>query len=104
MPDKHTPTPWHFAELKGDDGLGYICGAAGTEIDHLGNSELSQAENQANAALIVRAVNRDHLFDGGLALAELIEQFDDNDILSAAAVHHLRNIAVAWLEKVRAVQ
>lgn len=56
---KHTPGPWTFEELRGDDGLGYIasdhadvpCG----HIIHAGVSDLPAEENRANAHLIAAA-------------------------------------------------
>ena len=53
---KHTPTPWSFRELRGDDGLGYI-EADGHDIIHAGVRDLDAETNRANAAFIVLAVN-----------------------------------------------
>jgi hypothetical protein len=50
----HTKGPWTFRELRGNDGLGYI-ESDGRDIIHAGVSDLSAAENRANAALIAAA-------------------------------------------------
>ena len=57
MAAAHTPTPWYFDELRGNDGMGYVCGPADEVITHHGDHSLSQGINQANAAFIVRACN-----------------------------------------------
>jgi len=57
---KHTPTPWEFQDISNshhDDGLGYINGPDGIEIDHHGSNRRSKEENLANAAFIVEACN-----------------------------------------------
>ena len=62
MTDKHTPTPWFVNSgmrppriYAVADHTITICDMAGWHVEHW-------AERDANTALIVRAVNRDHLF------------------------------------------
>jgi hypothetical protein len=50
----HTPGPWAFRPISGDDGLGYI-EADGHDIIHAGVSDLPAEENVANARLIAAA-------------------------------------------------
>jgi hypothetical protein len=54
-----TQTPWSFQQdsITERDGCGYISDADGNHISHHGNINRSRAENLANAAFIVRAVN-----------------------------------------------
>ena len=54
---KHTPGPWQFHELRGDDGLGYIRPNPQDylEIAHHGDTGRSAEENRANARLISAA-------------------------------------------------
>lgn len=70
MPDKSTLTPWHVGSLSPTEWR-YILAEDYTEIaavaewDEAGNiirHMQTEAKAKANAALIVRAVNRDHLF------------------------------------------
>lgn len=53
----HTPGPWQFYRLSGDDGLGYIRADPedGLEIAHHGDSGRAREENEANGALIAAA-------------------------------------------------
>jgi len=58
---KHTPTPWTFQDIStvnANDGLGYINGADGIEIDHHGSNRRSKEENLANAIFKVEACNQ----------------------------------------------
>lgn len=60
METKHTPLPWTFRDIgtaRRDDGLGYIEGPDGIEIDHHGSNRKSKEENLANAELKITAVN-----------------------------------------------
>lgn len=54
---KHTPGPWQFYRLRGDDGIGYIRPDPedGIEIAHHGDMDRSPEENDANAKLIAAA-------------------------------------------------
>lgn len=64
MGTKHTPTPWDI------DVMGYIRGPESENI----------LENHDNAAFIVRAVNRDHLFEELLRSAkEFTDHYDYED-------------------------
>ena len=70
MGDKSTPTPWNY--IRGDSLLSVK--ANGEEIASVGNApywERFTSTHEANAALIVRAVNRDHLF------GELVEAVEE---------------------------
>ena len=78
MPDNHTPTPWYAWLPKGvSTGCRTIRtvegrthgGYSGTEIAGT-VGRMDDDVDKANAALIVRAVNRDHLF------GELVEALD----------------------------
>jgi hypothetical protein len=77
---KHTPTPWSFRELRGDDGLGYI-EADGHDIIHAGVRDLDAETNRANAAFIVRAVNAHDKLANAMEdiLAFLAEKFAEYD-------------------------
>lgn len=54
IPAAHTPTPWHFSDLYGRE---IIHTASGVAICALKYGSRMQKRDEANAALIVRAVN-----------------------------------------------
>jgi selenocysteine lyase/cysteine desulfurase len=68
-----TQTPWSFQQdsITERDGCGYISDADGNHISHHGNINRSRAENLANAAFIVRAVNSHDVLVKALEGAEI---------------------------------
>ena len=94
MPDKSTPTPWKAVDLPHEklvihDAIGVVATISGRFID-------GKRCDVANAALIVRAVNRDHLF-GELveALTGIAELQDDKcQTASAEMLYALLSIKV----------
>ena len=59
--DTHTPTPWHVAQDMGR--LEVVIAGPDRRIH-------ARCAGEADAALIVRAVNRDHLFEEMVAFVE----------------------------------
>ena len=104
MADKHTPPPWRFEDGQPNDhgpdgggGFTILMGqrqrtGSGRFIHIIGyaadvyreDGEWSEAE--ANAAVIVRAVNRDHLF------GELVEALEEISHYSAASLRLGENL------------
>ena len=82
---KHTPTPWCVPVGEGNESL--VCrdidGRAGDVIFGTADKfrswqrRMTLAECHANAALIVRAVNRDHHFDALVTALREAERFID---------------------------
>lgn len=71
-----TPRPWHT----GGDGGRIIYDADGKPIASATiYLNTSRDEMTANAALVVRAVNRDHLFDELVQACKLFEAYDIDD-------------------------
>ena len=113
MPDKHTPTPWRRGQsgnlhIYGPDGMGKHSGLV-AEV----SGRFYDGERAANAALIVRAVNRDHLFGelvetmkaADLMIAELADWFTsgpDHEVSVAADAEVTRRVIRALIAKVEA--
>ena len=110
MPDKSTPTPWIVSETAKDGwqlAAGhYINGADGEHVAYA-------ARSPEDAALIVRAVNRDHLFGelvealkvSDLMIAELVDWFTvdpDHKVSVAANAEVTRRVIRALIAKVEA--
>lgn len=89
MTQEHTPTPWAVCKEAGNNGFASTIAGHFTKkfngeisqytIGHLGRiGESVNATDEANAAFIVRACNRDHVFD------ELVEALTDAVIATAS--------------------
>ena len=74
-----TPTerPWAVTDQNAK-GKTRIIDSGGFTVAYCDIPSLSQAENEANAKLIAKAVNRDHLFDSALDKLELAVHFIPN--------------------------
>lgn len=96
---KAAPRPWR--EVLGQthvcdrDGM-FVCNAQQGISGSFGRVE------QANAALIVRAVNRDHLFEEMVDLARNVGGFDDG-LLRSADLGRLRAALSEYREQARAI-
>ena len=119
--DKATPRPWAVEDAKAAslirDSQGFMI--ASTHDDARIGGGPNRETRLANAALIVRAVNRDHLFDEMVdALEEIAREapeaepidpgatgnYGDSRDYSGDLTHwHLGNIARAVLAKAKAV-
>ena len=81
---KHTPTPWHASETGTVGGKIYLFGPVNKDGHAIAIGDTRTAHgrqnDEANAAFIVRAVSRDHVFDELVKAAEgIINSTDHSD-------------------------